>query len=107
MKKETKRVILFSVVIVCLCLIVSLFVVPALQSSTEGKVQNQTGTLPAYVLKSENDRIVVYDNVKGSSRVIADMPVSVLPPRDRQDLEKGIEVKDERELKRLLEDFCS
>ena len=60
-----------------------------------------------YLLKSSDGRITVFDNKSGKILRKTDTLVSILPEGDREMLEIGIKVKSEKELNRLLEDFCS
>jgi len=58
-----------------------------------------------YIVKEENDRIVVTMNDAVYLRT--DTQVSSLPKNDRQKLKEGITVFSEQELKELIEDYCS
>lgn len=60
-----------------------------------------------YILRASDGRIAVFDNKSGKIVRKTDTLISILPEGDREMLEKGIKVRSEKELKRLLEDFCS
>lgn len=60
-----------------------------------------------YELKASEGRIAVFDNKSGKIIRKTDTLVSILPEGDREMLKNGIKVRSEKELKRLLEDFCS
>lgn len=102
-----KKMIIYTVVIVSVCLAITLTVSASLQD--DGKITEATEpfTEPVYILKSENDKIVVYDKYSGASQIIEDSAVSVLPESDREQLERGIKVVGEKNKRRLIEDFCS
>ncbi|MDD5863266.1 MAG: BofC C-terminal domain-containing protein [Firmicutes bacterium] len=51
--------------------------------------------------------LALFDKGAGEPRQIYPCQVSTLPDADRQALEKGIPVRTEEELNRLLEDFLS
>lgn len=58
-----------------------------------------------FVVREEGDRVVVYC---GDSLFLrTDTTVSALPKSDRTRLSEGITLTSEKELRRLLEDFCS
>lgn len=59
----------------------------------------------AYVVRDENNRVVVYRG--GELWLRTDTQVSDLPKSDRVKLKKGIAVETEAELNALVEDFCS
>ena len=59
-----------------------------------------------YIL-TVSDGVIVVKNKENRIVKKTDTIVSVLPKQDRENLEKGIKVKSEKELSRLLEDFCS
>ena len=82
-----------------------------LSASTGGRISAGAGapdeseSSAVYVMRDENDRVVVYRNEAVFLRT--DTQVSSLPKSDRQRLREGIIVFSEKELKRLIEDICS
>lgn len=105
-----KQLILFTGVILFSCVIVSSVIVPA--RAEQSNIEKVTQALEEqqdkiYVLKSSDGNLSVF--IKGSTKpvITTETRVSVLPKEDQQKLEKGIEVKGERELHRALEDYCS
>lgn len=60
-----------------------------------------------FLVKSEDGFVVVAE--KSSGRILrkTETQTALLPPDDRERLERGIEVKSESELRSLLEDICS
>ena len=72
---------------------------PSVQSETEGENK--------YILGIQNGRLVVFKNGADEPFLVTDTFVSSLPKTDRINLENGVEVEGERELKRAIEDYCS
>lgn len=69
-----------------------------LMSTTKTKNKNEI------VLKSYNNTVALYEN--GIKKEIYEQIVlNSLPPKDVEDLKKGIIISDEEELLRILEDF--
>lgn len=105
-----KKLILCSSIIVIVCLLISFVVIPVM--SKNNPVNNSVGTSVAetesiYIVKSENDRIVVYEKGQAAPVKTTDTVVSVLPKQDQEYLYRGIEVSGEDSLRKLLEDYCS
>ncbi len=68
----------------------------------ESNTQNIT-----FILKDYNNFISVFQSGKEKPIYISDTCVSDLPQADIDRLKKGIAVSDKKELKRLIEDYCS
>lgn len=62
-------------------------------------------TAVVYTMRDENGRVVVYRN--DDVYLTTNTRVSDLPKSDRVKLQNGITVFSEKELKRLVEDYCS
>ncbi len=60
-----------------------------------------------YLVKAENGKIAIYKTDSDSPLYTTDALVSTLPKADIEKLRAGIAVKDERELRRILQDYCS
>lgn len=90
-------------------ILIAYVIFSAAMGSAQPAVTDRTaaeGDGPAvYVMREENGRVVVYLNDAIFLRT--DTPVSALPKNDRVKLQKGITVYSEKELKRLVEDYCS
>lgn len=69
------------------------------------EVPVQATQATVYVMREENDRVVVYQG--DSVWLRTDTPVSSLPKSDRVRLREGILLTSEEELRQMLEDFCS
>lgn len=104
-----KKLVLITGIILLACLFTGVYASPDATVKTEnaisGDVNAETGQ--AFVIKSENNHIVVYKKGENSPFMTTDTTVSSLPKGDIMLLEKGIEVSGEENLKRSLEDFCS
>ena len=59
----------------------------------------------SYTITSENGYVVVRE--ESGETVRTEVRVSMLPEADRARLENGIECGDERELAKVMENFCS
>ncbi len=104
-----KKLVLITGIILMVCLFTSVYVSPAatVGTQTSATQENKGGENEVFVLKSENNRIVVYRFGENTPYLTTDTLVSTLPKGDIMLLEKGIEVKGEENLKKSLEDYCS
>lgn len=104
-----KKLVLITGIILMVCLFTSVYAAPAATVGTQVSVtdENKGNENEVFVLKSENNYIVVYKFGENTPYMTTDTLVSTLPKGDIMLLEKGIEVKGEENLKKLLEDFCS
>ena len=64
-------------------------------------------TAPVYVLKEYEGKVAAFNIEQSKPVYISDTNVSELPQADRNLLKKGITTTDQKELKRLIEDYCS
>ena len=104
-----KKLVLITGIILMVCLFTSVYADPAATVGTQVSVtdENKGNENEVFVLKSENNYIVVYKFGENTPYMTTDTLVSTLPKGDIMLLEKGIEVKGEENLKKSLEDFCS
>lgn len=104
-----KKLVLITGIILMVCLFTSVYAAPAATVGTQVSVtdENKDNENEVFVLKSENNYIVVYKFGENTPCMTTDTLVSTLPKGDIMLLEKGIEVKGEENLKKSLEDFCS
>ncbi|WP_294909212.1 hypothetical protein [uncultured Ruminococcus sp.] len=104
-----KKLVLITGIILMVCLFTSVYATPAATVGTQVSVidENKGNENEVFVLKSENNYIVVYKFGENTPYMTTDTLVSTLPKGDIMLLEKGIEVKGEENLKKSLEDFCS
>lgn len=96
------------ILISCICIsslytpVTSAKASPETESTAVVSAESQT-----YVLKSVNNRIVVYKKGEASPFLVTDSRTDHLPKSDILQLKNGIEVEGEKNLKRTLEDYCS
>lgn len=60
-----------------------------------------------YTLKEYQGRLAVYKYGQSTPYEIFEIQVSSLPEEDAQSLKKGIQITNEKELKKLISDFTS
>ena len=77
----------------------------AVQNGTDAYISEGDTKAEIFVITTQNDRVVVYS--EGEVYLRTDTIVSQLPKKDRLKLNEGITVFSEKELKELLEDYCS
>ena len=104
-----KKLVLITGIILMVCLFTSVYATPAATVGTDATATdvNKVSENEVFVLKSENNHIVVYKFGENTPCMTTDTLVSTLPKGDIMLLEKGIEVKGEENLKKSLEDYCS
>ena len=104
-----KKLVLITGIILMVCLFTSVYATPAATVGTNATVteENKDSENEVFVLKSENNHIVVYKFGENTPYMTTDTLVNTLPKGDIMLLEKGIEVKGEENLKKSLEDYCS
>lgn len=104
-----KKLVLITGIILMVCLFTSVYAAPAATVGTNATVteENKGRENEVFVLKSENNHIVVYKFGENTPYMTTDTLVNTLPKGDIMLLEKGIEVKGEDNLRKSLEDFCS
>ena len=96
-----KKLFAFTGAILIACVIVSASISPRpLPADDPGG-----GADSAFVMREEDGRVVVYRG--GALYLRTDTRVAQLPKSDRVKLAEGITVYSEKELKRLVEDYCS
>ncbi len=66
-----------------------------------------TEALGGYIVKIVDKKVAVEEVISGKIIRKTDTLVSTLPDGDRKLLAKGIKVKTDKQLRALLEDFCS
>lgn len=104
-----KKLICITGVILIGCVCISTLFTPSTmaETQTQNTVQQSTMQTEVFVIKSENNRIVVYRRGESSPYITTDTLTSSLPKVDIMELEKGIEIEGTAKLKKSLEDYCS
>lgn len=103
-----KKLVLITGIILMTCLFTSVYAFEPenINTSTNTETLDQAEN-DVYVMKSRNNRIVVYKKGETAPFIETETLVSSLPKGDILMLEKGIEIKGEKNLQKSLEDFCS
>lgn len=74
--------------------------------ATPTEIQQATD-YQTYIVREYDGMVAVFYNGQDKPFKITDRYVSALPQQDINDLKQGIEVDDEKKLRKLLEDLCS
>ena len=65
-------------------------------------------TVPqGYIIRDSGGRVAVFKSGGSAPVIVTKTRTDDLPRSDARIIREGIEVQDERQLKRVLEDFCS
>lgn len=106
-----KRLVGITGAIVMICLMINVFFAPvssAENTSSQSMASiEQTDAEEVFIIKAENNRIVVYKKGEDKPYMLTDTPANNLPKGDIVYLEKGIEIIGREKLRKALEDFCS
>lgn len=76
-------------------------------SAPNSEAQKIDLTEKYFIVKDFYGKIAVFENDSDEPIKITDSFISYLPEYDRQQLKNGVRADSEKELKRLLEDYCS
>ncbi len=104
-----KKLVLITGIILMACLFTSVYAAPSasVKASVTANTEDKSETVDIYIMKAENNRIVVYKKGEQVPYIETETLVSSLPKGDIMLLEKGIEIEGEKNLQKSLEDFCS
>ncbi len=104
-----KKLVLITGIILMACLFTSVYAAPSasVKASVTTNTEDKSETVDIYIMKAENNRIVVYKKGEQVPYIETETLVSSLPKGDIMLLEKGIEIEGEKNLQKSLEDFCS
>lgn len=73
----------------------------------EQAAENAPNSANGYIIKNFRGKVAVFRNGDEIPINITDTEIDSLPDFDNQQLQIGVYAANERELKRLLEDYCS
>lgn len=113
---KMKRLVLITGVILMGCLFTGAFFSPESEINTQNTIASENTTIEKkneqhineeYILKSENNRLVVYKKGENTPYKVTDTVTDRLPHSDILRLEKGITVTGTVNLRKALEDYCS
>lgn len=92
--------------VIVLILAIAVFCYAAANNTPAGSPK-QDEPVYQYVIKEYNGNIAVYKTGEPQPIDIYEYPVETLPEEDVKNLEAGIQVKDDAQLERLIEDLTS
>ena len=105
---NVKKLILITGIILISCVVISsAFEANVQVSETVYQVPEVTNVQKTFVMSSENGRLVVYRKGEQEPFMTTDTFTYSLPKTDKRQLEEGIEIQGEEELRKTLEDYCS
>lgn len=105
---NVKRLIFITGVILITCVIISsAFEAGNNIRQTVYHAQEVSETEKTFVMSSEHGRLVVYRKGEQEPFMTTDTFTYSLPKTDKRQLEQGIEIQGEEELRKTLEDYCS
>lgn len=103
-----KKFVIAACCSVLVCLAVTLWIVPSIKEANAGEhpapSSVQSGT-PLYIVGAYKGHVAVFRYGEIQPFQILESTISSLPATDQAMLERGIEVADDTELIRLLEDY--
>lgn len=102
-----KKLVGITGIILLICLMLSTFFVPVSSAQSVKTANNEQSIAEVYILKAENNRVVVYKKGESTPYIQTDTRCDMLPKGDVVYLEKGIELEGREALRKALEDYCS
>ncbi|MDP4119883.1 MAG: BofC C-terminal domain-containing protein [Bacillota bacterium] len=120
-----KKLFTVTGIIIVLCLVVSAGIMPVLQNvrAVDEKRNTQISTVTgrnvsssgnsalqqaiSYIVKDYNGKIAVFEEGQTEPFKVTNVPTNSLPKVDQNALKKGIKVKGQKELIKILQDYCS
>lgn len=108
-KKYTNFVVFMIslVIVIILSATIAVFTSSATAKADSATTIETTVSTVKYYVKEYNGNICVFDDLSKLPITYTNTPVSRFPSQDQELLLKGIEAHNEKELKRILEDYCS
>lgn len=103
-----KKLILIFGTFAIVCVIISYFVGSEVSAKNNDSLEIETEAVtvcPAYTVKSENGRIVVYELDELFYKTMTH--VNTLPIKDQETLLYGIPADSKEEVNKILEQYCS
>ena len=81
--------------------------VEILSSAAAEVMESSERSTEGYIVREVSGKIAIEDKSSGKIIRTTDTRTSSLPEKDRERLEQGIAVKNNSELRHVLEDYCS
>ena len=97
-----KNLALTALIIVLLCSFILAFTII---SENKNNISSSTPEIITYTIKEYNNRIGIFKNNSTEPFQIIDVPISNLPLADIELLNKGITVKNNIDLQKIIEDY--
>lgn len=104
-----KRLVGITGIILICCVCIGALYSPSEAVNAETQVfVTQAGELDViYIMKAEDNKIVVYKKGENEPYIVTDTYVNNLPKSDILRLNEGIEIQGEKNLQKSLQDYCS
>lgn len=100
-----KRAVILSAVVAAAVLISGIMISLALMGGqSKAQAAGETAVYQ-YVLKTYNNQIAVYEKGGETPIRILKVPVNTLPYLEQSALENGVQVKNDEELRKMIEDY--
>lgn len=102
-----RLVIIVSVLFAAIAVTALVFTLFPAQSQAQVEKPTDTTNETIYYLKDYNGRLAVFSEGSESPFKITEVEIKTLPEYDQKTLRQGVKAHGQKELTRLLEDFCS
>lgn len=103
-----KKLIIGTISFVVVCVIISVFIIPAIPTSTDIKAESIPKKYSTtYLVKNFENKIAVFEENATEPFRVTNVMIDSLPEADRELLNKGIKANNQKELSSILEDYCS
>ena len=102
-----RLVIIVSVLFAAIAVTALVFTLFPAQSQAQVEKPTDTTNETIYYLKDYNGRLAVFSEGSESPFKITEVEIKTLQEYDKKTIRKGVKAHGQKELTRLLEDFCS
>lgn len=102
-----RLVIIVSVLFAAIAVTALVFTLFPAQNQAQAENPTDTTSEAVYYLKDYNGRLAVFSEGSESPFKITEVEIKTLPEYDQKTLRQGVKAHGQKELTRLLEDFCS
>lgn len=104
MKKLILIVLTGAILISCVLISTIVTGTAAAQNTSAGQIVTEENS---FVIGIENGRVAVFRDGEEKPFIVTDTYANTLPKIDRDELEKGVKIRGEKELQKAIEDYCS
>lgn len=107
-----KKLVLLTGIILIICTVVNGLYTTETFAQTEANLNQiynteTTTSHTTYIIKSLNGVVAVYIKEKDEPYIVTETRISNLPKSDAKQIENGIEILGDENLRKTLEDICS